>query len=54
MKTFAKIALCVAAASAAACAVVHRRVIVAWITGGPVPEPPEWHTHCHPCKEQED
>ena len=25
---------------------VHRRVIRAWITGEPMPEPPAWHFWC--------
>ncbi len=29
---------------AAACAIVHRRVIKAIAKGEPVPEPPAWHT----------
>jgi len=29
-------------------AVIHRRVIAAYLTGSPMPEPPEWHKACHP------
>lgn len=47
MKTFTKIAIGLIVGSAVACAVVHRKVIVACLTGGPVPEPPAWHkNHC--------
>ena len=27
-------------------AVIHRRVIRAWIKGEPIPEAPEWHKKC--------
>ena len=43
MKTFAKVALGVAVGCVVACAVVHRRVIVAMVKGEPLPEPPAWH-----------
>jgi len=29
--------------------VIHRRVIAAWLTGGEMPEPPEWHKKCFGC-----
>ena len=31
-----------------ACAIDHRRVIVACVKGEPLPEPPEWHVKYHP------
>ena len=48
MRTFAKIALGIAVGSAVACLVVHRRVVKAIVTGGEIPEPPEWHKSFHP------
>mgnify|MGYP006872993427 CR=1 FL=1 len=29
--------------------IIHRRVIAACITGGPIPEAPEWHKKCFKC-----
>ncbi len=26
--------------------IIHRRVIYAWLTGGEMPEMPEWHKSC--------
>lgn len=48
MRTLANIALGVAVGGAVACLVVHRRVVIAIVTGRPVPEPPEWHKAWHP------
>ena len=49
MCKIAKIALGVVAVGAVACAIVHRRVIVATIKGEPLPEMPESHKAWHPC-----
>ena len=47
MNTFAKITIGAVIGSSICCAIVHRRVIAALVTGSPMPEPPEWHKH-HP------
>ena len=49
MRKAAIIALGIAAVSAVACLIVHRRVIVAMVKGSPIPELPEWHKAWHPC-----
>jgi len=46
MKKAIGIAAGVIAVSAAACLIVHRRVVVALVKGEPLPEPPAWHKHC--------
>ena len=43
-----KIALGIVVVGAVACAITHRRVIAAMVTGKPMPEPPEWHKSWHP------
>ena len=32
--------------------IIHRRVIAAWLTGGEMPEMPEWHKKCFKCLEK--
>ncbi len=34
--------------------ILHRRVISAWITGEPMPEPPEWHKKFLCCGKKEE
>ncbi len=29
--------------------IIHRRVIVSYLTGSEMPEPPEWHKRFFPC-----
>ena len=44
MKKIFNMALAIGAVSMIGCAIVHRRVIGAMLTGEPLPEPPAWHT----------
>lgn len=46
MKKVAKVALVVVAVGAVACAIAHRRVIVACVKGEALPEAPAWHKQC--------
>ena len=46
MKKLLKGALVVAGVGVVACAIVHRRVIIACVKGEALPEPPEWHKQC--------
>lgn len=48
MRTLANIALGIAAGSAVAYLVIHRRAIAAFVKGEPLPEPPAWHKKWHP------
>ena len=51
MKNLEKLAWCalgIVAVGTIACAIVHRRVIAAVLTGSPMPEPPAWHKQWHP------
>lgn len=34
--------------------IIHRRVISAALTGVPMPEAPEWHKKCCPCKNKKE
>ena len=49
MCKIARVALGVVVVSTVACAIVHRRVIVAMVKGTDMPELPEWHKAWHPC-----
>ena len=49
MNNFAKATIILTGAACTALLVIHRRVIVAALTGEEMPEPPEWHKKCFPC-----
>lgn len=57
MKTWKIILIVIAsviASVSAAFLVIHRRVILAWIRGEELPEPPKWHPHCGSKRELPD
>ena len=57
MKTWKIIVIAIASVIASATAVfliIHRRVIMAWIKGEELPEPPKWHPFCCSDKELPD
>ncbi len=49
MKNFLRGMLCCMVILLGVWAFIHRRVIAAWWTGSPMPEPPEWHKKLFPC-----
>ena len=49
MRKAVKIALGIVVVGTVACAIAHRRVIVAMVKGDPLPALPEWHKAWHPC-----